>query len=78
MRSDIPPDWVAGRLRALGARIRVARKAQQLSQEDLGTATRLGGRRIGHIERGAADTTLDELLLIGHVLGVPPADLMVD
>ncbi|MFI6013045.1 helix-turn-helix domain-containing protein [Streptomyces sp. NPDC051243] len=75
MRSGIRPDWVDARLRALGARIRVVREAQKLTQQDLGRATKLGSRRVDHIEHGAVDTTLDELLLIAHVLDIPPADL---
>ncbi|WP_037641197.1 helix-turn-helix domain-containing protein [Streptomyces bicolor] len=78
MRSDIRPDWVDTRLRALGERIRLLREAQELTQQDLGRVTKLGSRRIDHIEHGAVDTTLDEFLLIAHVLDVPPADLAAD
>ncbi|RPF36676.1 helix-turn-helix protein [Streptomyces sp. TLI_185] len=59
-------------------RIRAVREAQGLSQEDLGRATKLGCSRIDRVERGAQDTSLDDLLLIAHVLDVPPADLVVD
>ncbi|MEV1082296.1 helix-turn-helix transcriptional regulator [Streptomyces sp. NPDC050211] len=78
MRSDTRPDWVLDRLRALGERVRAVREAQRLSQEDLGRATKLGRNRIDQVERGAYDTSLDDLLLIAYVLDVSPADLVVD
>ncbi|MFI6439504.1 helix-turn-helix domain-containing protein [Streptomyces sp. NPDC050759] len=78
MRSDSAPDWIVDRLRTLGQRIRAARQAQNLSQEDLGRATGLGRSRVDQVERGADDTSLDDLLLIAHVLDVLPADLVAD
>ncbi|MGW7205163.1 helix-turn-helix domain-containing protein [Streptomyces sp. NPDC054837] len=78
MRSEAPPAWVADRLLALGERIRVEREDQKLTQDDLGTATKLGRSRIDQVERGAYDTSLDDLLLIAHVFDVAPADLVAD
>jgi transcriptional regulator with XRE-family HTH domain len=78
MRSDSPPDRIVDRLRTLGKRICAAREAQNLSQEDLGTATRPGRSRIDQVERGADDTNLDDLLLIAHAVDVLPADLIAD
>jgi transcriptional regulator with XRE-family HTH domain len=77
MRSETP-DRVVHRRCALGKRIRAVREAQGLSQEDLGRETRPGRGRIDQVERGAHDTSLDDLLLIAHVLDVSPADLVVD
>ncbi|MFF6786216.1 helix-turn-helix domain-containing protein [Streptomyces sp. NPDC012510] len=46
--------------------------------EDLGTATGLGLSRIDQVERGAEDMSLDDLLLIAHVLDVELAELVAD
>ncbi|MET7811689.1 helix-turn-helix transcriptional regulator [Streptomyces sp. NPDC005395] len=76
MRSDSPPDWVTHRLRQLGRRICVQREALGVSQDELGERTGLGGRRIGEVEQGAADATLDDLILIGFALDVPLDELV--
>ncbi|WP_217250906.1 helix-turn-helix domain-containing protein [Streptomyces sp. AC602_WCS936] len=78
MQSDPPPDWVTHQLRLLGRRICARREALGVSQDELGERTGLGRRRIDQVEKGADDTNLDDLILIGHVLDVPLAELVAD
>ncbi|MFB6553411.1 helix-turn-helix domain-containing protein [Streptomyces sp. NPDC056405] len=78
MLSDPPPDWVTRRLRLFGERVRAQREALDVSQDELGEMSGLGGTRIDEVEHGADDTNLDDLLLIAHALDVPPAELVAD
>ncbi len=58
------------------ARLRDARKAAQLTQEDV--ASRLGMSRAGygHFEDGARSMTLDDLVKLAEIVGRSPAYLL--
>lgn len=77
-REPLPPS-VHTRRRAIGERIRTARRDASLTQEQL--AERCGGidrRTIHRIEYGTSDPTLSLLLLISDALGVRPGQLVDD
>jgi phage repressor protein C with HTH and peptisase S24 domain len=63
-------------LKAQGARIRDLRSQAQLTIEDVHHATGLHTNTIGRIERGQAEATLSQLLLIARALHVAPARLL--
>ena len=60
----------------IGARIREARKAAGMTQEQLAEANDVSPQYIGQIERGEKLPRLELLLRITHVLGVSLAELM--
>lgn len=70
------PDWVHPRRRQIGERIRVARRAAQLSQLALGEQIGRDHKTIHRWETAATDPALTDLLLIANVIGVPLADLV--
>ncbi len=76
MPTDPLPDWVPTRRQAIGDNIRAERTRQKLTQERLGEAAGLDRKTINRIELGIHATSIDYLLLIAHVLGVPLADLV--
>ena len=57
-------------LKAVGKKIRVIRKGQGFSQEDLGEKTGLSANYIGLVERGQKQVTLVTLAKIAASLGV--------
>ena len=61
-----------------GERIRCAREAKGLSQDDLSALTggALGGRRIGNWEQGTREVGIKEAKILAAVLGQPAAYLM--
>lgn len=63
---------------SLGARIRKARKARNLTQEQLAEACDLSTAHIGHIERGTRALSIESLITISHVLGVSTDYLLLD
>ncbi|MFE2019901.1 helix-turn-helix domain-containing protein [Streptomyces sp. NPDC059499] len=75
-RSIPPPAWVITRRRAIGDRIRTARHAAGLTQEE--TALRIGMDRstYNRIEMGHSAALIDSLILIADALGVDLADLV--
>ncbi|MFF3622317.1 helix-turn-helix transcriptional regulator [Streptomyces sp. NPDC002467] len=75
MPSD-PPDWVLARRRVIGARIRAARTAAQLSQIQLGERAGIDHKTVHRLEYGTSDPRLSVLLRIAGVVGVPLADLV--
>lgn len=56
--------------KALGQRIRTARKAKSLSQETLGEMCSVSTAHIGHIERGTRIPSLEALFKISCILDV--------
>ncbi len=76
MPLDPPPDWLIARRREIGARIRTARLAANLSQEQLGALTGRERRTIYRWEYAIRVPNLDDLLLVAHALEVPLTDLV--
>ncbi|WP_040951528.1 helix-turn-helix domain-containing protein [Gorillibacterium massiliense] len=67
------PDIV---LRLVGLRIKEIRKAQSLSQEELGEKAGFHFSYIGSVERGEANITLKNLARISSSLNVSVAELL--
>ena len=65
-------------LRDVGKRIRFLRSTKGYSQEGFAAACGLDRTYIGGIERGERNLGLKNLFRIAQILGVPPADLLVD
>ncbi|RED89173.1 helix-turn-helix domain-containing protein [Cohnella phaseoli] len=63
-------------LRLVGQRIKEIRKAQSLSQEELGEKAGFHYTYIGSVERGEANITLKNLTRISNTLGVHLSDLL--
>lgn len=63
---------------ALGKRIRNARKAKKLSQEQLAEACALSAAHIGHIERGTRIPSLDTVFRISMTLDVSIDYIILD
>lgn len=63
---------------ALGSRIRQARTANNMTQEQLGEACNLSTAHIGHIERGTRVPSLATLFKISTVLHVSVDSLLLD
>ena len=59
-----------------GERVRAARKAKGLSQEQLGALVGLHRTYIGHIERGEVNPSFRNVLLVAQGVGVDPGDLL--
>lgn len=76
MPSDPLPDWVLARRREIGDNVRAARRAKQLSQEQLAERVDLDRKTVNRIEQGAYGTNIDYLVLIAHALDVPLAQLV--
>ncbi|WP_432111356.1 helix-turn-helix domain-containing protein [Streptomyces sp. YPW6] len=75
-RSVPPPDWVVARRRAIGDRIRAARKNANLTQEQVALRIPMDRATYNRIEMGHAAALLDSLILIADVIGVPLSDLV--
>lgn len=73
---DPVPDHVVARRRALGERIRIARRAAGLTQQQLGESVDLSRVTVGNVEGGLYATTIDTLWLISDAVGVPLAALV--
>lgn len=71
-----PPDWVLVRRRAVGEQIRVARRAQGLSQERLAELAGMDRQAINRIEQGHASAKLDNLIRIAEALKTPLSRLV--
>lgn len=63
---------------AVGKRIKAAREAKNLSQEDLATLVDLSPTHISVIERGIKNTKLDKFVAIANALEVSADSLLVD
>lgn len=75
-RSTPPPEWVLARRRQIGDQIRAARLHANLTQESVAHAVPMDRAAYNRIEQGHAAATLDTLILIAHVIGVPLAELV--
>ena len=73
---DPMPDWVHARRREIGARIRAARLAANLTQMELGSRIGRDHRTIHRWEYGMRVPNLDDLLLLARAVGVPLAELV--
>lgn len=56
----------------LGNRVRIARKQQDLTQEELAKKAGLSASFLGHIERGTRVASLDSLVDLCNALNVSP------
>ncbi|MFB7597281.1 helix-turn-helix domain-containing protein [Streptomyces sp. NPDC056160] len=72
------PDWVLTRRREIGARIRAARLAANLSQVGLGELVGRDHRTIHRWEYAQRIPDLEDLLLLAAATGVSVADLVRD
>jgi transcriptional regulator with XRE-family HTH domain len=70
------PDWVPARRREIGARLRAARHAANLTQLQLGELVGRDHRTIHRWEYAQRVPNLEDLLLLADALGVPLADLV--
>jgi transcriptional regulator with XRE-family HTH domain len=66
------------RMRAVGIRIRAARRARDLSQEALADASGVNRSHLAKLEKQGANLQLWTLYAIADALGVHPADLLDD
>lgn len=64
--------------KALGARIKKARNAKYITQEQLGEMCSLSTAHIGHIERGTRIPSVDTLFRISSALDVSADYLLFD
>ena len=62
----------------LGIKIRQARKAKNMTQEQLAEACDLSTAHIGHIERGTRALSIESLILISRVLNISTDYLLFD
>lgn len=76
MPLDPLPDWVPARRREIGARIRAARLAADLTQERLGERIGRDYRTVLRWEYGQRVPDLNDLLLLADALGVPLPQLV--
>lgn len=78
MPSDTPDDdpWLSRERQRIGRTIREARIDRNLTQEKVLLAVPMNRSYYQDIEGGRANPTLDTLLRIARVLGIPLADLM--
>ena len=63
---------------ALGERIRRFRKAQKITQSQLGEISKVEPSNISHIERGATKVSLPTLLRIANALNASLDELLYD
>ncbi len=62
--------------KAIGQRIKAAREAAHITQEELGSAAGCTAKHIGAIERGIKTPSLDTFLIIANTIGAS-ADLLL-
>lgn len=65
-------------LQAIGARIKAAREAKGMTQEDFAAALDLSRNHISVIERGVKSPKLETFVAIANVLGVSADALLFD
>ncbi|MCX5197242.1 helix-turn-helix domain-containing protein [Streptomyces sp. NBC_00249] len=78
MSTDPPPTWVLTRRRIIGARLRDAREAARLSQEELAERAGIDRKTVVRLEGATSDARLGVWLRLARVLGVPLAHLVRD
>ncbi len=76
MHRDPPPAWVLPRRRAIGARLRAARKTAGLTQEQLAERAGREVKSISRWENAHRAPDLNDLLVLADALNVPLADLV--
>lgn len=62
--------------KVIGQRIRAAREAAHITQEELGNAVGCTAKHIGAIERGIKTPSLDTFIIIANTIGAS-ADLLL-
>lgn len=65
-------------LKAVGQRIKDAREAKNLTQEELAALVNLSSTHVSMIERGLKVTKLDTFVAIANALDVSADELLVD
>ena len=75
-RAVPPPDWVLARRRAIGDRIRAARLAVHLTQQQVAERIDMDRATYNRIEQGHAAALIDSLIRIADAIGVDLADLV--
>ena len=65
-------------LTVIGQRIRIAREAARITQEELGRAVGCTAKHIGAIERGIKTPRLDTFIIIANTVGVSSDYLLQD
>ena len=65
-------------LKAVGQRIKDAREAKNLTQEELASLVNLSSTHVSVIERGLKVTKLDTFVAIANALDVSADELLVD
>lgn len=65
-------------MKAVGLRIKKAREAKKLTQEDLAALVELSSTHISVIERGLKTVKLDKFVAIANALDVSADSLLVD
>lgn len=70
------PDWVPARRQEIGARLRAARLAANLTQMELGARIGRDHRTIHRWEYAQRVPNLNDLLLLADAVGMPLADLV--
>lgn len=65
-------------LTVIGQRVRTAREAAQITQEELGRAVGCTAKHIGAIERGIKTPRLDTFIIIANTTGVSADYLLQD
>jgi transcriptional regulator with XRE-family HTH domain len=71
-----PPDWVLQERRQVGERIRAARINANLTQERVALAAEIDRPSVVRIEQGQQSPTLDTLIRLARVIGVPLSELV--
>lgn len=71
------PDSSRTPFAVVGERIRVARIARNLTQEDVAHAAGMNLSYYGKLERGQNNPTLDTLIRVADVIDAPLPDLVV-
>jgi transcriptional regulator with XRE-family HTH domain len=72
---QLPPDQAAA-LRAIGFRVKAARKAKGLTQEKLGHAVDLHRTFVGRVERAETNATAWTLIRMAAGLDIDPGTLL--
>ncbi|MEU1494274.1 helix-turn-helix transcriptional regulator [Streptomyces sp. NPDC005776] len=75
-RSIPPPDWVLTRRQAVGGRVRAARLAAEMTQQQVAERIEMDRATYNRIEQGHASPMLDSLIRIADAIGVDLADLV--
>ncbi|MFF4369608.1 helix-turn-helix transcriptional regulator [Streptomyces sp. NPDC001594] len=76
MSKDPPPAWVLARRLVIGDRVRDARAAAGLTQEELAKRVGIDYKTVHRIEYATSDPSLTVLLLIAAALGLSLAELV--